>query len=196
MLAIAAFSLSLLGTFLVRSGVITSVHAFATDPTRGTWILVYLLLVVGGSLALFAAKAALEDEAFYRFSLEQNAKGKAMIYAALDELAAALAEADEAVIADIWAGRDPDTTVASAAPDCNPNRLIAAATALACTVLGTILAVLVTRTDLPHRRMWTVLLALPLVMPSYVGATALLAAFGPGGLDSRKDNAGPFFLAF
>jgi len=57
LLAIAAFSLSLLGTFLVRSGVITSVHAFATDPTRGTWILVYLLLVVGGSLALFAAKA-------------------------------------------------------------------------------------------------------------------------------------------
>ncbi len=57
LLAIAAFSLSLLGTFLVRSGVITSVHAFASDPTRGTWILVYLLMVVGGSLALFAAKA-------------------------------------------------------------------------------------------------------------------------------------------
>jgi cytochrome c-type biogenesis protein CcmF len=57
LLAIAAFSLSLLGTFLVRSGVITSVHAFASDPTRGTWILVYLLVVVGGSLALFAAKA-------------------------------------------------------------------------------------------------------------------------------------------
>ncbi len=57
LLAIAAFSLSLLGTFLVRSGVITSVHAFATDPTRGTWILVYLVIVVGGSLALFAAKA-------------------------------------------------------------------------------------------------------------------------------------------
>ncbi len=57
LLAIAAFSLSLLGTFLVRSGVITSVHAFASDPTRGTWILVYLLLVVGGSLTLFAARA-------------------------------------------------------------------------------------------------------------------------------------------
>ena len=57
LLAIAAFSLSLLGTFLVRSGVITSVHAFASDPTRGVWILIYLLIVVGGSLTLFATKA-------------------------------------------------------------------------------------------------------------------------------------------
>jgi cytochrome c-type biogenesis protein CcmF len=57
LLAIAAFSLSLLGTFLVRSGVITSVHAFASDPTRGIWILTYLLIVVGGSLTLFATKA-------------------------------------------------------------------------------------------------------------------------------------------
>ncbi|MEJ8568534.1 heme lyase CcmF/NrfE family subunit [Elongatibacter sediminis] len=57
MLAIAAFSLSLLGTFLVRSGVLTSVHAFASDPTRGVFILVYLFLVVGGSLLLFALRA-------------------------------------------------------------------------------------------------------------------------------------------
>jgi cytochrome c-type biogenesis protein CcmF len=57
LLAIAAFSLSLLGTFLVRSGVLTSVHAFASDPTRGVYILAYLLVVVGGSLALFAVKA-------------------------------------------------------------------------------------------------------------------------------------------
>jgi len=56
-LAIAAFSLSLLGTFLVRSGVLTSVHAFAADPTRGIFILCYLLLVVGGSLLLFALRA-------------------------------------------------------------------------------------------------------------------------------------------
>jgi cytochrome c-type biogenesis protein CcmF len=54
LLAILAFSLSLLGTFLVRSGVLTSVHAFATDPTRGTFILGFLVLVIGGSLALFA----------------------------------------------------------------------------------------------------------------------------------------------
>jgi len=54
LLAIGAFSLSLLGTFLVRSGVLTSVHAFATDPRRGIFILVLLLLVVGSSLALFA----------------------------------------------------------------------------------------------------------------------------------------------
>jgi len=57
LLAIAAFSLSLLGTFLVRSGVLTSVHAFATDPARGVFILVFLLLVVGGSLTLFAVRA-------------------------------------------------------------------------------------------------------------------------------------------
>jgi cytochrome c-type biogenesis protein CcmF len=56
LLAIAAFSLSLLGTFLVRSGVLTSVHAFATDPTRGIFILAFLVVVVGGSLILFALR--------------------------------------------------------------------------------------------------------------------------------------------
>ncbi len=57
LLAICAFSLSLLGTFLVRSGVLTSVHAFATDPRRGVFILAFLTLVIGGSLALFAVRA-------------------------------------------------------------------------------------------------------------------------------------------
>ena len=57
LLAIAAFSLSLLGTFLVRSGVLTSVHAFAADPQRGVFILMFLLAVVGGSLTLFALRA-------------------------------------------------------------------------------------------------------------------------------------------
>lgn len=57
LLAIFAFSLSLLGAFLVRSGVLTSVHAFATDPTRGVFILVFLALVVGGSLLLYAIRA-------------------------------------------------------------------------------------------------------------------------------------------
>jgi cytochrome c-type biogenesis protein CcmF len=57
LLAICAFSLSLLGTFLVRSGVLTSVHAFATDPRRGTFILAFLTLVIGGSLVLFALRA-------------------------------------------------------------------------------------------------------------------------------------------
>lgn len=57
LLAIGAFSLSLLGTFLVRSGVITSVHAFATDPTRGLYILALLVLVIGISLVLFAWRA-------------------------------------------------------------------------------------------------------------------------------------------
>ena len=57
LLAIVAFSLSLLGTFLVRSGVLTSVHAFATDPKRGIFILVFLAIVTGGSLALFAMRA-------------------------------------------------------------------------------------------------------------------------------------------
>jgi len=57
LLAITAFSLSLLGTFLVRSGVLTSVHAFATDPRRGIFILIFLALVVGSSLALYAWRA-------------------------------------------------------------------------------------------------------------------------------------------
>jgi cytochrome c-type biogenesis protein CcmF len=57
LLAIAAFSLSLLGTFLVRSGVLTSVHAFATDPKRGVFILGFLTIVIGGSLALYAWRA-------------------------------------------------------------------------------------------------------------------------------------------
>ena len=57
LLAIAAFSLSLLGTFLVRSGVLTSVHAFATDPKRGIFILCFLVVVIGGSLVLYAWRA-------------------------------------------------------------------------------------------------------------------------------------------
>ncbi len=57
LLAIVAFSLSLVGTFLVRSGVLTSVHAFATDPKRGVFILGFLAVVIGGSLALFAWRA-------------------------------------------------------------------------------------------------------------------------------------------
>ncbi|TAG44184.1 MAG: heme lyase CcmF/NrfE family subunit [Betaproteobacteria bacterium] len=57
LLAISAFSLSLLGTFLVRSGVITSVHAFATDPKRGVFILGFLVVIIGGSLTLYALRA-------------------------------------------------------------------------------------------------------------------------------------------
>jgi len=57
LLAIAAFSLSLLGTFLVRSGVLTSVHSFATDPRRGVFILIFLAIVIGSSLLLFAWRA-------------------------------------------------------------------------------------------------------------------------------------------
>src|SRR5499433_4006345 len=59
LLAILAFSLSLIGTFLVRSGVLTSVHAFATDPTRGVFILAILVLFIGGGLALFGLRAPL-----------------------------------------------------------------------------------------------------------------------------------------
>jgi cytochrome c-type biogenesis protein CcmF len=58
LLAISAFSLSLLGTFLVRSGVLTSVHAFASDPERGLFILIFLILVVGSSLTLFSMRAS------------------------------------------------------------------------------------------------------------------------------------------
>ncbi|GLS27477.1 heme lyase CcmF/NrfE family subunit [Marinibactrum halimedae] len=66
LLAIFAFSLSLLGTFLVRSGVITSVHAFASDPERGVFILLFLLFVVGGSLLLYAFRVP-EVKAYSRF---------------------------------------------------------------------------------------------------------------------------------
>jgi cytochrome c-type biogenesis protein CcmF len=58
LLAIFAFSLSLLGTFLVRSGVLTSVHAFATDPERGVFILAFLVVVIGGSLLLYSVRAS------------------------------------------------------------------------------------------------------------------------------------------
>lgn len=57
-LSILAFSLSLVGTFLVRSGVLTSVHAFASDPTRGVFILLILVIFIGGSFALFALRAS------------------------------------------------------------------------------------------------------------------------------------------
>jgi cytochrome c-type biogenesis protein CcmF len=57
LLAIMAFSLSLLGTFLVRSGVLSSVHSFASDPSRGLFILAFLVIVIGGSLALYAWRA-------------------------------------------------------------------------------------------------------------------------------------------
>ncbi len=58
LLAILAFSLSLLGTFIVRSGVLVSVHAFATDPARGVFILAFLVVVIGGSLGLYAWRSA------------------------------------------------------------------------------------------------------------------------------------------
>ena len=69
LLAISTFSLSLLGAFLVRSGVLTSVHAFAVDPTRGTFILVFLVLIIGGSLALYAWKASgIKSEAQFEWN--------------------------------------------------------------------------------------------------------------------------------
>ncbi|MCP5077669.1 MAG: heme lyase CcmF/NrfE family subunit [Psychromonas sp.] len=58
LLAISAFSLSLLGTFLVRSGILVSVHAFASDPARGLFILAFLILIIGGSLLLYAVQAS------------------------------------------------------------------------------------------------------------------------------------------
>jgi cytochrome c-type biogenesis protein CcmF len=59
LLAVLAFSLSLLGTFLVRSGVLVSVHSFAADPTRGTFILCFLVVMIGGALTLYAWRAPL-----------------------------------------------------------------------------------------------------------------------------------------
>ena len=84
LLAISAFSLSLLGTFLVRSGVLTSVHAFATDPTRGAFILVFLCVVIGGSLALYAwrAPAVSEGGHFHLLSRETALLANNLLFAA------------------------------------------------------------------------------------------------------------------
>ncbi len=69
LLAITAFSLCLLGTFIVRSGIIVSVHAFATDPDRGLYILAFLALVVGGSLTLYALRVSeVKSEGRYQFA--------------------------------------------------------------------------------------------------------------------------------
>jgi cytochrome c-type biogenesis protein CcmF len=72
MLGVVAFSMSMIGTFLVRSGILTSVHAFAVDPERGTFILVLLALYIGGALALFALRAGTvaEGERFAAVSRE------------------------------------------------------------------------------------------------------------------------------
>ena len=74
LLAIFAFSLSLLGTFLVRSGVLTSVHAFASDPARGVFILIFLLVVIGGSLILYAMRAP-DIRSTARFDLVSRESG-------------------------------------------------------------------------------------------------------------------------
>ncbi len=74
LLAIFAFSLSLLGTFLVRSGVLTSVHAFATDPGRGIFILIFLGVVIGGSLLLYSLRAS-EIRSTVRFNLLSRETG-------------------------------------------------------------------------------------------------------------------------
>ena len=72
MLGVIAFSMSMIGTFLVRSGILTSVHAFAVDPTRGTFILALLAINIGGALALFAVRAGTiaEGERFAPLSRE------------------------------------------------------------------------------------------------------------------------------
>jgi len=77
LLAIFAFSLSLLGTFLVRSGVLTSVHAFANDPERGVFILMFLIAIVGSSLALYAVRAS-HIKSSVRFELLSRETGLLM----------------------------------------------------------------------------------------------------------------------
>jgi len=74
LLAVFAFSLSLLGTFLVRSGVLTSVHSFASDPERGLFILIFLILVVGSSLVLYAWRApAIKSTSKFKFISKETA---------------------------------------------------------------------------------------------------------------------------
>jgi cytochrome c-type biogenesis protein CcmF len=72
LLAILAFSLSLIGTFIVRSGVLVSVHSFAADPTRGTFILAFLVVIIGGALALYAWRAPLlKSQAGFEFGARE-----------------------------------------------------------------------------------------------------------------------------
>ena len=77
LLALSAFSLSLLGTFLVRSGILTSVHSFASDPERGIFILIFLLIVIGGSLLLYAIRAT-KMTSVNKFSLISKETGLLM----------------------------------------------------------------------------------------------------------------------
>ncbi|NBX57926.1 MAG: heme lyase CcmF/NrfE family subunit, partial [Gammaproteobacteria bacterium] len=73
LLAILAFSLSLLGTFLVRSGVLVSVHSFAADPARGMFILAFLVIIIGGALTLYAWRAPLlRSEAGFEFTARES----------------------------------------------------------------------------------------------------------------------------
>lgn len=73
LLAILAFSLSLLGTFLVRSGVLVSVHSFAADPTRGMFILAFLVIIIGGALTLYAWRApVLKSNAGFEFTSRES----------------------------------------------------------------------------------------------------------------------------
>ena len=101
LLSILTFSLSLLGTFLVRSGVLTSVHAFASDPTRGIGILMILCLFIGGSLALFAGRAS---------SLKQARA--ATVFSASDVCSSARA----------WSRRSVSTKRAGVSPSASLNR--------------------------------------------------------------------------
>jgi len=73
LLAVLAFSLSLVGTFLVRSGVLVSVHSFAASPTRGTFILAFLIVMIGGALALYAWRAPLlKSEAGFELTARES----------------------------------------------------------------------------------------------------------------------------
>ena len=72
LLAISAFGLSLLGTFLVRSGVLTSVHAFATDPARGIFILLFIVIVVGGAFLIYGLKASQISDEGYAFASRES----------------------------------------------------------------------------------------------------------------------------
>ena len=69
LLALIAFSLSLLGTFLVRSGILVSVHAFASDPERGIFILIFMTIVTGGSLLLYAFRGSKLKSSYNNFGL-------------------------------------------------------------------------------------------------------------------------------
>ncbi|MDJ0949241.1 MAG: heme lyase CcmF/NrfE family subunit [Alphaproteobacteria bacterium] len=179
LLAIFAFSLSLIGTFLVRSGVLTSVHAFAQDPERGLFILVLLIIAIGGSLALYAVRApTLRSTAVFA---PISREGALLVNNLL--LATACATVFLGTLYPLFLEALTDEKVSVGPPYFNATFLPIIAPALVAMAIGPLLAW--KRGDLGRAmsRLWIAgLAALGVAVLSYVaaGGDGILAALGMG----------------